>query len=196
MQPKTQIPTTPQQAQAIRNAVRAVTHISPPYGNLDLATTQDTAEILALLMDERVSGDVYTLPRPFSLSSVRAYIKEHQEQARAGDGLLMCSRDGRGQIISLVDFQFWPEYSACEFGGVIAFEHQSKSIGTKGIKQLCAWTHGVIGINLLAMTTSLENIRSQKMLKRLGFTQLGEMESVRPDGGVRRSLYWELVEGV
>ena len=196
MQPKTKIPTTPQQAQAIRNAVRATTHISPPYGNLDLATMQDTAEILALLMDERVSGDVYTLPRPFSFESVSAYIDEHQGQAQSGEGLLMCSRSAAGQIMSLVDFQFWPEYSACEFGGVIAYEHQSKSVGTTGIKQLCDWTHDVIGITLLAMTTSLENVRSQKMLKRLGFTQMGEVESVRPDGGVRRSIYWELGENV
>ena len=171
MQPKTQIPTTPEQAQAIRSAVRAATHIMPPYGNLDLACAADVPEILTLLQDERVSGDVYTLPRPFSFESVSAYIKDHQQQARAGEGLLMCSRDAAGQIISIVDFQFWLESSACEFGGVIAYEHQSKSIGTQGIKQLCAWTFEVIGINLLAMTTSLENIRSQKMLVRLGLSR-------------------------
>ena len=139
MHPKTKLAVSDKQAEAIRAVIRATKCIEPPYGNLKQITRVDAPELLKLFLDERVSGDVYTLPRPFSLQSVTAYIEDHLAQAKAGEGLLMCSRSQNGQIVSMVDFQFWPERSACEFGGVIAHEYQSKSLGTRGIVELCNW---------------------------------------------------------
>ncbi len=192
MEPKTRLEVTKKQANAIREVVKATKYIGPPYGNLSEVRREDAKDVLELFLDERVSGDVYTLPRPFSLQSVAAYIEGHMAESVAGEGLLMCSRNENGQIISLVDIQFWPELSACEFGGVIAYAYQSQSFGSKGIVELCNWVFEVVGIKLLVMTTSLKNVRSQKILTRIGFTQMGEIESVRPDGQTRRSLYWEL----
>jgi RimJ/RimL family protein N-acetyltransferase len=41
-------------------------------------------------------------------------------------------------------------------------------------------------------TTAVDNDRSIKLLSRLGFTQMGEVLAVKPDGSTRPSLYWEL----
>ena len=35
-------------------------------------------------------------------------------------------------------------------------------------------------------------MRSAKAIDAAGFRRMGEVESVRPDGTMRRSLYWEL----
>ncbi len=193
MEPKTKLNISKEEAQRIRARVRAVQTISGDLGVSRRAVQADAPGLLKLLSDARVSGDVYTLPRPFSLNSISAWIRDHTQQAKDGRGLLMVTEDERGQIITLTDFQFWPEYSACEFGGVIAAHLQSQSVGTKGMAHLCDWVFKQLGIRLLVMTTSPQNIRSHKLLRGLNFTQMGEMDSVRPDGSVRKSLYWELL---
>jgi len=192
MEPKTKLDVSKAQAAQIRAAVQNVRQINDENGCSKLVQPHHAPEILELLKDERVSGDVYTLPRPFSLQSVTDWILDHQAQARAGEGLLLLSRAENGEIISITDFQFWPEYAACEFGGVIAHAYQNQSMGTRGVKSMCDWAFETIGVHLIALTTSVDNIRSQKIIENLGFTPMGEVESVRPDGTVRRSLYWEM----
>lgn len=196
MEPKTKLDVTCAEAEAIRVKVRQVQTVDGIFGRSRLAVPGDAPAILELFKDERVSGDVYTLPRPFSLESVRAWIIDHQEQAKAGIGLLMVVYDDNGQVITITDFQLWPEYSACEFGGVIAAHLQSRHMGTKGITQLCDWVFAHLGVRLLIMTASTQNIRTQKLLDGLEFVRMGEVESIRPDGSKRRSLYWELEKNV
>jgi len=193
MEPKTKLDVSQAEAKAIRMKVRQVRTLEGVFGQSRLATLDDAPAVLELLKDEQASGDVYTLPRPFSLGSVRSWIADHQKQAEKGDGLLMLVRGAEGQVITITDFQFWPEYAACEFGGVIAAHLQSKHMGTKGISQLCDWVFSELGVRLLVMTASLENIRTRKLLGGLGFERMGEVDSIRPDGTVRRSLYWELL---
>ena len=50
----------------------------------------------------------------------------------------------------------------------------------------------VLGLRLIGVTAALDNIRSAKAIDGAGFRRMGERDSVRPDGTVRRSLYWEL----
>jgi len=192
MEPKTKLAVSKTEAKAIRVKVRQVRRLASVFGISHLASADDAPAILDLLKDERVSGDVYTLPRPFSCANIQAWIKDHEDQARKGEGLLMVVRDDTGQVITLTDFQFWPEYAACEFGGVIAAHLQNRHMGSKGIKELCDWVFEAIGVRLIVMTSSLDNIRSHKIFTAMGFKDMGEMDSVRPDGTVRRSLYWEL----
>ncbi|HHI88917.1 MAG TPA: N-acetyltransferase, partial [Hellea balneolensis] len=108
-------------------------------------------------------------------------------------GLLMCTYGTDGQMSSVSDFQFWPQWSAGEFGGVVAAHLQSQGYGGRGIKELCDWCFEHIGVRLLVMTSALDNVRSYKIFKSMGFQEMGEIDSVRPDGKIRRSRYWELI---
>ena len=54
------------------------------------------------------------------------------------------------------------------------------------------WAFEIIGIRLMGLTAALDNVRSQRMIDGAGFKRMGERDSVRPDGSVRRSVYWEL----
>ncbi|MBL4854745.1 MAG: GNAT family N-acetyltransferase [Robiginitomaculum sp.] len=162
MEPKTKLQTSPEEAGRIRRAVQNVRKIDGGNGSSRLVEPRHAGEILELLKDERVSGDVYTLPRPFSITSITDWIEDHQAQARAGTGLLLYARHEDGKIMSITDFQFWPKWSACEFGGVIAHTHQNQSLGTVGVKAMCDFAFETIGVQLIALTTSLDNVRSQK----------------------------------
>ena len=194
MQPKTQIPVPDQEAAALRRRISSIDFTSGPLSNYALALVCDGPDVVKFLADPRVAGDVYTLPRPLNLANVENWIDDHLGQFERGEGFLTLARDETGRIVSMTDFQFWPQWAACEFGGTIAADLQSQSLGSQGIVKLCNWLFDDMGVRLLCMTTSLGNIRSQKMLHRLGFKRMGEMDSVRPDGSVRRSLYWELAK--
>ena len=56
--------------------------------------------------------------------------------------------------------------------------------GAKSVEQL--------GVRLIALTAALDNVRSAASIDAAGFRRMGEIDSVRPDGTTRRSLYWEL----
>ena len=50
----------------------------------------------------------------------------------------------------------------------------------------------VLGVRLVGLTAALDNIRSQRVIEAAGFIDMGERDSIRPDGTVRRSRYWEM----
>ncbi|HEY9236857.1 MAG TPA: GNAT family protein, partial [Phenylobacterium sp.] len=49
-----------------------------------------------------------------------------------------------------------------------------------------------LGVRLIGLTAALDNVRSAAAIDGAGFRRMGERESLRPDGSVRRSLYWEM----
>ena len=49
-----------------------------------------------------------------------------------------------------------------------------------------------LGVRLIGLTAALDNVRSAASIDAAGFRRMGEVESVRPDGTKRRSIYWEL----
>ncbi|HFB55487.1 MAG TPA: hypothetical protein ENJ46_06135, partial [Hellea balneolensis] len=77
MQPTTKLPTSDEQADLIRDAVQATTKINSPTGFLYVVEDDDVDDIVKLLKDERTSGDVYTLPRPFTHENVLNWVCDH-----------------------------------------------------------------------------------------------------------------------
>ena len=49
-----------------------------------------------------------------------------------------------------------------------------------------------LGVRMMCLTASLDNVRSQKGIDAAGFVRMGERDAVRPDGTIRRSVYWEM----
>jgi RimJ/RimL family protein N-acetyltransferase len=54
------------------------------------------------------------------------------------------------------------------------------------------WCFDQLGVDRICETTARDNDRSIRLLSRLGFHQLGEVTSHRPDGTTRPSIYWEM----
>ena len=188
--PLTRHPTSAEKAAAIRAAVRAVTF--PAGANRRLAREDDAPAFHDLIADPRVSGPVYTLPKPPTLEAADAFIKRHIEEHQRGEGLLIFEYDAAGAIGGYHDIQFWPEWAAAEIGGAIRPDRQSMGAGGAGAAAAFNWLFDAIGVDLICETAALDNIRTKKLLERLGFRFLGEIESELPDGGKRPSLYFEL----
>lgn len=188
--PLTRHAASAEKAAAIRAAVRAVA--LAPDGRRTVATVADAARFFELIRDPSVSAPIYTLPKPVTLASARAFIERHVEEHARGEGLLILDLDEAGAVAGYHDIQFWPDWSAAELGGAIRPDRQNAGHGGAGASAAFEWLFGVIGVDLVCETAALDNIRTHRLLDRIGFRRLREIDSDLPGGGVRRSLYFEM----
>lgn len=190
--PDTVLVATLDEAEAIRQAVRNVTTVDTPYGTYRPAIPADAEVFFEFLSDIRVSGPLYTVPKPVTRDWVAQWITSHLDEAATGVGLLMLARNDADEPTGFLDLQVWPERASAEFGGGISPDLQSASFGTRGAAYLFEWLFNKIGVRLLAMTNALDNVRTEKLLRHLGFQRGNDRVCIAADGSERPSMYWEL----
>lgn len=189
--PKTVLEASEAEAEAIREAVRAVDPkaLGPERA---LAEMKHVPALVELLADPAVSAWIYDLPTPITTDSVTRWVAEHQAQHLAGEGVLMVSLDEHGKVAGYSHVQVWPEHASAELAGAIRADRQNQGKGSAGMARTFGWIFETLGVRLMCLTAALDNVRSQKGIDRAGFRRLGEREAVRPDGTTRRSVYWEM----
>ncbi|WP_293366698.1 GNAT family protein [Phenylobacterium sp.] len=186
--PITVMTASPAEEAAIRAAVRAA------EGRL-VAGPEHVGGLLALFLDPQVSDPIYDLPRPFTRESVAAWVAESEALRQEGRCILSVNPDGAGAVAGYSRITVWPERSSGELAGARRADLQNSGEGRRGVAQSIAWMFEVLGLRLIGLTAALDNVRSAKAIDAAGFRRMGEVETVRPDGATRRSLYWELTRG-
>lgn len=189
--PKTVLEVSDEEAEAIRQAVRTadVTTLGERRARAEL---KHVPGLVALLADERVSGPIYDLPRPIDADSVTRWVTEAQAQALAGEALLIVTLDQAGEVAGYSRITVWPDRSAAELAGAMRADLQNRGQGGKGMAHSFGWIFETLGVRLMCLTAALDNIRVQKGIDAAGFVRMGERDAVRPDGTIRRSIYWEM----
>ena len=183
--PITVLTATPVEEAAIIAAVRAAP------GRL-VAGPEHVAGLLKLFSDPRVSDPIYDLPRPFSEASLASWVAENAAEQQAGRAILSVNLDEAGEVAGYSRFTIWPERASGELAGARRADLQNTGGGRVGVAQSIAWMFESLGLRLIGLTAALDNVRSARAIDGAGFKRMGERDSVRPDGTVRRSLYWEL----
>jgi len=189
--PITVLAALPEEEAAIRAAVRMPDLAALGEGRAVAAAT-DAEALCELLADPAVSDPIYDLPRPLTAETVRAWIEACEGERARGEGLLVLTRDPAGELVSYSKFTIWPQRSSGELAGATRADRQSQGQGSAGAFRAFGWMFETLGVRLIGLTAALDNIRSARLIDAAGFTRMGERESVRPDGSVRRSLYWEM----
>jgi RimJ/RimL family protein N-acetyltransferase len=191
MPPKTVLAVSEEEAEAIRHAVRTadVTTLGEGRARADLHHVEG---LVALLSDERVSGPIYDLPRPIDAEAITRWVAESQAQALAGEALLIVTLDPDGAIAGYSRITVWPDRSAAELAGAVRADRQNQGQGGRGMAHSFGWIFETLGVRMMCLTAALDNIRVQKGIDGAGFTRMGERDAVRPDGSIRRSIYWEM----
>ena len=189
--PKTVLSVSPEEAEAIRHAVRTadVATLGPGRARAEM---KHVSGLVALLSDERVSGPIYDLPRPITEDSISRWVAEGQAQMLAGEGLLIVSLDETDEVAGYSHIAVWPEHSAAELGGAIRADLQNRGQGGRGMAHSFGWIFATLGVRIMCLTSALDNVRAQKGIDAAGFVRMGERDAVRPDGTIRRSVYWEM----
>ena len=183
--PITVLTASPKEEAAIVAAVRAADERT-------LAGPEHVDGLLALFLDPAVSDPIYDLPRPFTRERVAAWVAEARNLREEGRCLLSVTLDEGGGVASYMRITVWPERASAEMAGARRADLQNSGQGRSGVALSTAWMFEVLGVRLIGLTAALDNVRSAKAIDAAGFKRMGEVESVRPDGTSRRSLYWEL----
>jgi RimJ/RimL family protein N-acetyltransferase len=186
--PKTVLTATPDEEAAIRDAVRRAQ-------GRTVAGPQHVAGLQVLLADPAVSDPIYDLPRPITFDNVALWVAESEALRQEGRCILSVSFDAAGVIGGYSRITVWPERASGELAGARRADLQNSGQGARGVAQSIAWMFEVLGLRLIGLTAALDNVRSAKAIDAAGFKRMGEVESTRPDGATRRSLYWELTRG-
>ncbi|WP_309644650.1 GNAT family protein [Phenylobacterium sp.] len=183
--PKTVLAATPEEEAAIRAAVRAT-------ADRPIAGPEHVEGLLALFSDPRVSDPIYDLPRPFTHESVAKWVADSEALRQEGRCILSVTLDEAGEVAGYSRITVWPELSSAELAGARRADLQNSGSGRQGVAHSIAFMFETLGVRLIALTAALDNVRSAKAIDGAGFKRMGEVESVRPDGTTRRSIYWEL----
>lgn len=189
--PKTEIVASAAEEAEIRAAVRGA-DVSKLGENCVVATPEHVAGLVDLLADPAVSGPIYDLPRPINEETIAAWVRDSERQRQAGEALLTVRLDENGRIASYSRFTIWPAHASAEIAGAYRADKQSAGAGKIGAARSFDWMFEEFRVRLICVTAAIDNIRSARVIEAAGFVPMGERESVRPDGTVRRSLYWEL----
>jgi RimJ/RimL family protein N-acetyltransferase len=184
--PNTVLHATPDEEAAIRAAVRAA------GTQRHLASVDDAEAVCALFSDPGLSDWLYDLPRPFTPQNVRAWIAEKVERNQRGESILSISKNEGGEVVSYSDVTIWPDRSSAELAGGGRSDRQNSGRGSANARGSFDYIFEILGVRLMCLTAALDNVRSQKMIDNAGFRRMGERDCLRPDGSVRRSVYWEL----
>ena len=189
--PKTVLTASPEEERAIRDAVRTADPTTLGLGRA-LANQSHVAGVLDLFTDPAVSAPIYDLPRPFTPSSIANWIAEAERLRASGDGLLILTVTPDGMAMGYSKISVWPDRASAELGGAIRATLQNAGAGGSGAAHTIGWIFTTLKVRLIGLTAAVDNVRSAKLIDRIGFRRLGERESTRPDGTTRRSLYWEM----
>lgn len=189
--PKTVLEVPEDEAEAIREAVRHCDVETLGMGRAR-AELKHVPGLVKLLSDERVSGPVYDLPRPITEDSITRWVVENQAQTLAGEALLLVTLDANGEVAGYSRITVWPDRSAAEVAGAMRADLQNRGQGTTGMAHTFGWIFETLGVRMMCLTAALDNVRSQKGIDAAGFVRMGERDAVRPDGTIRRSVYWEM----
>ena len=189
--PKTVLHATEEEAEAIRDAVRAAdpANLGPRRARADMSHVPG---LVKLLSDEAVSGPIYDLPRPITPDSVTRWVAEAQAQALAGEGLLVVTLDEAGEVAGYSKITVWPERSSAELAGAMRADLQGQGQGGSGAAHTFGWIFETLGVELIGLTAATDNVRSARLIEAAGFIAMGEREVTRPDGTKRASLCWEM----
>ena len=185
--PMTVLQVSAEEEAAIRAAVRGA-----GGAEMVIAGRQHVAGLTALLADPKVSDPIYDLPRPINEANVGRWVADSEALRQRGECILSVSLDEAGEVAGYSRFTVWPDRSAAEIAGARRADLQNSHSGKAGVARSIAFMFEQLGVRLIALTAALDNVRSAASIDAAGFRRMGEIDSVRPDGTTRRSLYWEL----
>ena len=100
--------------------------------------------------------------------------------------------DGKGEVAGYSRIAVWPDRSAAELAGAVRADLQNRGQGGAGMAHTFGWIFETLGVRMMCLTSALDNVRAQKGIDAAGFIRMGERDAVRPDGTIRRSVYWEM----
>ncbi|HEV2371617.1 MAG TPA: GNAT family protein [Streptosporangiaceae bacterium] len=158
--------------------------------------TDDVPWVIAACSDGELSRFIPVIPHPYSESDARAFI-EHSDRAwAAGSAATFVIADAAtGDGWGAIALHFYADDAElAEVGYWLCRAARGRGVATTSVRLVTGWAFGDLHMKRLNLTTAPENVASQRVAERAGFTREGLLRAWVPTSAGRRdSLMFSLL---
>jgi len=129
------------------------------------------------------------VPSPYTVEDARRFLALAATEARAGAGLaLAVARAGDDRLVGTIGL-FDLHGSTGEIGYWIAAEARGRGVAARAAALVRDWAHAELGLDTLEILAHRENVPSQRVAERAGFTDTGAIRTAPQMPPGRREGY-------
>jgi RimJ/RimL family protein N-acetyltransferase len=153
----------------------------------------DLPEIVRCCSDPLVPRFIPVIPTPYTTADGERFL----ERSRTNPdelNLAICGHDG--QLLGAIGVSLRSDPGVAEIGYWLAPEARGRGLATRALRLLSAWTLREVGIARLQLQTDVDNLPSQAVAERAGFTREAVLRDYMDNRGARRdSVMFSVVPG-
>jgi [ribosomal protein S5]-alanine N-acetyltransferase len=115
----------------------------------------------------------------FTRDGQHAVVERSLEQQAAGIAVPLVVLDQAGGVVGTVTLQsiIRGAFQSCSVGYWLAESAQGRGLATRAVREATDLAFGALGLHRVQAETLTHNLRSQRVLDRLGFVQYGRAEA-------------------
>ena len=126
------------------------------------------------------------LPEPMPDGFARAWLERYQRGSADGTAYGFAAVDDDGTFLGIglaphVD----PEAREVELGYIVAREARGRGVATEMVRRLTAWAFAELGALRIYLLIDVQNVASERVAARCGYTREGVLRSVHLKPGRR-----------
>jgi len=157
---------------------------------------KDAPVIFAYLQEEGVAKFLSSLPKPYLREHASGFVEMMQAGYEAGrPEVFVLARPEDDLLMGVIGYSaprnLAPEEGLIEIGYWMGKPHWGKGLMTEGLLASLKATQGRSDIKRIEVTTDIDNLASQKVVKKAGFVYLGQITSPVPcHDGTHEVFHW------
>jgi RimJ/RimL family protein N-acetyltransferase len=156
-------------------------------------TEEDAPEIVRCCSDPLIPRYIPVIPMPYSLSDAEQFIERSRTPS---DELNLAVAGHSGELFGAIGVAIQPDPGIAEIGYWLSPEARGRGLATRALRLLSAWALRETDIARLQLQTDVENLASQAVATRAGFTREAVLRAYMDNRGTRRdSVMFSIIPG-
>lgn len=148
----------------------------------------DVDALVSALQDPEVSRWT-TIPRPYTKKEARAFLRANTRQESLGMGTDLPITDSTSdELIGGVGLRFRATAGVGEIGYWVIGHRRRQGVASRAVTLVAAWTFENHAVGRLELLTRIDNVASERVAQRCGFTREGVLRSYRVLHGERMDM--------
>jgi RimJ/RimL family protein N-acetyltransferase len=160
--------------------------------------TKDVPWITETCRDPEMTRYIPMIPQPYSAADAHAFIEyADQSWADGGAAAFVIARAPGGYGLGMTELYFPGGEPGLASGGYwLRHEARGQGAATVALGLVAGWAFGTLGVERLQLVTVPDNMASQRVARRAGFTREGLMRALMPaPAGRRDCVMFSLLPG-
>lgn len=159
---------------------------------------EDLPQLVEICQDPEIQRRT-RVPSPYTEQDARAWLDGHDEEVRRGAGLSLCVADAGDPervLASIGVVGGDPDDRVAEVGYWVAPEARGRGVATAAVRLLARWLFEELDRARIELVVATDNVASQAVARKAGFTREGVKRSAIEVKGVRYdATLWSLLPG-